>query len=608
MCGISGIYNLNGSQVNKRLLMGMTNVIEHRGPDGFDYWYNINETLGFGHRRLAIIDLSYSGKQPMSGFGLTITFNGEIYNYLELKDMLAKQGYTFRTETDTEVILALYHKKGRECLDYLDGMFAFALWDEKKEELFCARDRFGEKPFYFYQDSEKFVFGSEIKQLFSAGIVKKVSTSMLYSYCKTDSLVNPQDHSETFFENIIQLPHGSYMYISKRRPQQVKRYWDIDYRKKKSEINLIEASERFNVLLLKSVTRRMRSDVPVGTSLSGGLDSTTIASSILNMQSLSRLKTFTASFIGYEKDETKYVNIFKKRYPQIEEHFVSPTAEDLVKDLEKLLFYNDEPVGSTSIYAQYRVMQTAKENQISVLLDGQGADEYLGGYNQFWPVRLREMFRSNDPNYLKEKLLVKELIGFEQKINANLTLLIKHPLLHKKLSELMRFLHKRKAAKVNSPLSPELTYDAFTSNHGNEIDWSDLNAVLYYSTFNDGLQTLLRYADRNSMAHSREVRLPFLSHELVEFVFSLPSAYKMNNGWSKYILRQSQNQFLPSEICWRREKVGYATPQTEWMKNPEVNALKEEKKGTLAKLHIFNDDFLKSVDSWKIFNLDNLLR
>jgi asparagine synthase (glutamine-hydrolysing) len=605
MCGIAGIYKLDKSTVNKNALSAMTDVIEHRGPDGFGYWFNNNETLGLGHRRLSIIDLSIAGKQPMVYMGLTITFNGEIYNYIEIKKDLEKKGYKFSTETDTEVLLALYHLKGKDCLKDLDGMFSFAIWDEKKEELFCARDRFGEKPFYYYNDTSQFIFGSEIKQVFAAGVNKEVNPSMLYNYCATDRYNNSHDLKETFYKNVYQLPHSQSLVIKQNGLIQIEKYWDIDL-KKSNKISINDAIEGFNELLYESISRRLRSDVPIGTSLSGGLDSTTIAGFICRKDQNAKLNTFTASFEGFEKDETKFVKIFKSKYSNINDHYVSPTSDELVKDLEKLLFHQDEPIGSTSIYAQYRVMQLAKQNNVTVLLDGQGADEYLSGYDQFWPVRLREMYAKGDSKYLSEKKNVKELTGFEQNIDLNLAMMIKRPGLHKKIATIKKTLVKGKAMETKNPLAKSF-YSNDLQKKVDDVNWSDLNSVLYNSLLFDGLQNLLRYADRNSMAHSREVRLPFLYHKLVEFVFSLPSEYKMVNGWSKFLLRKSQDNFLPKEICWRKEKVGYATPQTYWMQNKIINEIQVEKRQQLENLKIFDRDFIETVDNWKIFNLSRLL-
>lgn len=278
-----------------------------------------------------------------------------------------------------------------------------------------------------------------------------------------------------------------------------------------------------------------------------------------------------------------------------------------MKDLDDLLYHQDEPVVSTSMYAQYRVMKLAKDNNVTVLLDGQGSDEFMAGYNQYWPVRLREMFSKGDKGYAAEKQRIKELLGFEQNISGNLALMLKYPRMHKNLADLKNMLSRSAAPESYNPLNasyfkPEEAKDA------PPVNWSDLSAVLNHSLMRDGLQNLLRYADRNSMAHSREVRLPFLYHKLVEFVFTLPSHYKMHDGWSKLLLRKAQDAWLPSEICWRREKVGYETPQKVWMSQPALIQRQTEQRMKLKELRLFDPKFIEGVDSWKILNLYQLLK
>lgn len=607
MCGIAGIYKLNGSSVDDATLHRMTDIISYRGPDGFGYWYNKDHTVGFGHRRLSILDLSEAGRQPMEYMGLTISFNGEIYNYIELRKELQDKGYVFKTNTDTEVLLAAYHHKGKDCLKDLDGMFSFAIWDEARKELFAARDRFGEKPFYYHAGSGQFVFGSEIKQIISAGISKEVNPTMLYQYCINDSLSVSSDLKQTFYKTIFQLPHAHYLLVNNEGKIVIENYWKINHERINHTISLEDAAGTFNTLLSESIERRLRSDVPVGTSLSGGLDSTTIAGFICRSDKNLKLNTFTVSFKDFEKDETKYIKIFKDRYPNIDDRYVSPTAEDLIRDLDDLLFHQDEPIISTSMYAQYRVMKLAKENNVTVLLDGQGSDEFMGGYNQYWPVRLREMFIKGDRNYAAEKQAIKELLGFEQNIGGNLALMLKYPHLHKNLAGLKKALGRRTVTESYNPLNPGYFKPGETKT-ASSVDWSDLNSVLNNAITSDGLQNLLRFADRNSMAHSREVRLPFLYHKLVEFVFTLPSHYKMNEGWSKLLLRKAQDTYLPPAICWRREKVGYETPQSVWMSRPALVQKQAEERLMLKDLKLFDQKFIDSVDSWKILNLYQLVK
>lgn len=603
MCGIAGILGFNQTPVSETKLKAMTDVIAHRGPDGFGEWTNASRNVSLGHRRLSIIDLSSAGHQPMSFMHLTITFNGEIYNYIELKKELALKGYTFKTESDTEVLLMQYHLKGSKCLKDFDGMFSFAIWDDHKKELFCARDRFGEKPFYYALHDNHLVFGSEIKQLFTYGVKKEVNHGRLFYYTATGNLTDHRNLKETYYKNISQLPHSHYMTVSAAGNVCVEKYWDIDIHIDHG-ITEKDAIEKFSGLLYQSIERRLRSDVPVGTSLSGGLDSTTIASYICgNFQPNASLNTFTATFKKFEKDESKYIGIFSKKYPNINSFFVEPTFDGFFNDIDKLFFHHDEPIGSTSIYAQYKVMELAKQNNITVLLDGQGADEYLGGYNKYWVVLLNQLYASKSANYQKEKDHVTKLINYRHEPGRNLSLMLRYPTLHRFLSKTKNSIIPSKEKPLPGILHADIQQRISKQILKDDTLFQDLNDVLKQSVLFSGLQELLRFADRNSMAHSREVRLPFLSHELVEFLFTLPSHFKMHDGWSKYILRQSQTNRLPEEICWRKEKIGYVTPQDRWFESKRAIDFFESTKQTLLNTGLFEPAYLKLVDNWTLVNL-----
>lgn len=603
MCGIAGILGFNQTPVSETKLKAMTDVIVHRGPDGFGEWTNTAGNISLGHRRLSIIDLSSAGHQPMSFMHFTITFNGEIYNYIELKKELVLKGYKFKTESDTEVLLMQYHLKGAKCLKDFDGMFSFAIWDDEKKELFCARDRFGEKPFYYALQNNHLIFGSEIKQLFAYGINKEVNHDRLFYYMATGNLTDHRNLKETYYKNISQLPHSHYMTVSATGNVSIEKYWDIDININHG-ITEKDAIEKFGSLLYRSIERRLRSDVPVGTSLSGGLDSTTIASYICgNFQPNISLNTFTATFKNFEKDESKYIGIFSKKYPNINSFFVEPTFDGFFNDIDKLFFHHDEPIGSTSIYAQYKVMELAKQNNITVLLDGQGADEYLGGYNKYWVVLLNQLYASKSSDYQKEKDHVAKLINYSHQPNRNLSLMLRHPTLHKFLSKTKNTIIPSKEKSLPGILHADIQQRISNQILKDDTLFQNLNDVLKQSVLFSGLQELLRFADRNSMAHSREVRLPFLSHELVEFLFTLPSHFKMHDGWSKYILRQSQTNRLPEEICWRKEKIGYVTPQDRWFESKRAIDFFESTKQTLLNTDLFEPTYLQSVDNWTLVNL-----
>jgi asparagine synthase (glutamine-hydrolysing) len=598
MCGIAGIVSLKNKVVEKHLLQSMTDSIIHRGPDGEGFWFNNDETIGFGHRRLAILDLSENGKQPMKYHHLTITFNGELYNYIELREVLVKKGHVFESQTDTEVILAAYLEYGEDCLKHFDGMFAFAIWDENKKEIFAARDRFGEKPFYYYFDGKQLVFASEMKAIFSAGIPKIVADKMIYLYLSYDVVEDPNDKSSTFFKNVNQLPASHWLKIDAQGELELKKYWAIDL-SKKTDIKIEEAQERFKDLLDDSVKKRMRSDVAVGTSLSGGLDSSTIVGSILTQFKDVGLNTFTARFDDINYDEGDFVDLMNDKF-SFNSNFCWPKEDLLITELEKIFYHQEEPFGSTSIVAQWEVMKLAKKKNVTVLLDGQGADETIAGYYKYFTPFLSELYRTDRGMFESEleainsNLALKDVIPNRFKMESNFPKMMKY---------LGDFTRKYRISKIAPDISKEFL-DEFKNEPSPYNRLSSLNEFLHFDCFNYGLGKLLRFSDRNAMAHSREVRLPYLSHELVEFVFSLPSQYKMHMGWSKYILRKSMEEVLPKEIVWRKDKKGFQAPQS-WMSDGRVQDLIKESQAKIVKAGII-DKPLES-NSWKYIMVNKLL-
>jgi asparagine synthase (glutamine-hydrolysing) len=613
MCGIAGIISMNPNHVSTERLKRMTDAVAHRGPDGEGFWINASNNVGFGHRRLAILDLSDAGQQPMHYLSrYTITYNGELYNYIELKEDLQQKGYSFRTQTDTEVLLAAYDCWKEQCLQQFDGMFAFAIWDEQEQNLFTARDRFGEKPFYYFFDGEQFLFASEMKALWAANAPKTINQTMLLNYIGLGWVKNPVDLSQTFYENIRCLPQAHYLKLNMRDGHnEIVQYWDLDKETISSQTEA-EAVEQFQHLLRTSVKRRLRSDVEVGTSLSGGLDSSSISAMINQLQTTNhQLQTFTASFPGFEKDETAYAKEVAN-YLQLQQLFVTPTAETLLTDIEQLIFHQEEPFQSSSIYAQYKVYELAKQHGIKVILDGQGADETLAGYHKYIHWFLQEKIR-------KSSVLSRELKAFaDHNINVDWSWKNKLAARFPEIAA-VQLESKANAALKNNPfINP-----AFLKAHYNKKTIfkpvvNKLNDLLYFNTMQFGLEELLRYADRNSMAHGVEVRLPFLSHELVQFVFSLPSQYKLQKGFTKYLLRQSMQQHLPSTIVYRTDKIGYEPPQQQWMQTTAFNELLQQSRQKLVKAEILKQSVLHQPvnaqaahavnnDDWRYFCAAHLL-
>jgi len=587
MCGIAGILLQGANLMASEHLKKMTDAIAHRGPDGEGQWSNKKNTVHLGHRRLAIIDLSNNAAQPMSYLSrYQIVHNGEIYNYIEIRSFLQNKGYNFSSQSDTEVILAAYDYWKEKCLQQFDGMFAFAIWDEKEEQFFAARDRFGEKPFYYYEDDGHLIFASEMKALWAIGIEKKTDSKMLLNYLTLGHVQNCVDKEQTFFEDIYSLPPSHYLTFTPSSKQlcKITKYWSIN---KEIRIDILasDAVDKFTELLNISVKRRLRSDVTTGTSLSGGLDSSTIAAFVHQIQNSTggadkaqQLKTFSAVFPGFEKDESKYIQSVVSNFG-LANFQTQPTALDLITDFEKLCYHQEEPFQSSGIFAQYKVFELAKHHEVKVLLDGQGADEILAGYPRYIHWYLQEVlsrhklgatqiertaFRKNGQpflwnlkNYFAAFLPSHAAIMLEKREYQKT---IHHPDIS---TEFLKLLRGHEWEGIHKPIVTKL------------------NDILHFNTTEMGLEELLRFADRNSMAHGREVRLPFLNHELVEFVFSLPSQLKMHDGWTKFLLRRVMDKKLPDDIVWRKNKIGFETPQKKWMEDPALQEYIQESKRKL---------------------------
>ncbi len=415
MCGIAGIISPFPSFLQPHRLQAMAAALQHRGPDGEGYWTNEEQTVAFAHRRLSILDLSGSAAQPFHYLHYTIVFNGEIYNYIELKQELSQRGYHFTTTTDTEVIPAAYDCWGEDCLQHFDGMFAFLLHDNQQHTLFAARDRFGEKPLYYYPqyaDRGRFqqvVFASEIKALFAAGAPRRLNGTMMLNYLALGYVQNPIQKTATFYSDILSLPPGNCLSINPAGGKIKMRKW---YKPVFDTISITDndAIDRFRELLFSSVDRRLRSDVPVGTSLSGGLDSSSILAAIHGQSSKGaqwKNMAFTAGFPNFERDETSQSRAVASAFG-IQHYVINPTAGDWLNNWQQLMHQQDEPVQSSSVLVQYLVYKLAKEQGISVLLDGQGADEVLGGYKKHVHWYLQQLLRNDVALFAKEKKSMRQ--------------------------------------------------------------------------------------------------------------------------------------------------------------------------------------------------------
>lgn len=579
-------------------LKTMTDAIAHRGPDGEGHWHNDEETLYLGHRRLSIIDLSDCGQQPMHYLGrYTMVFNGEIYNYLELKEVLLKKGYSFFSQSDSEVLMAMYHQYGENCLSFLDGMFAFAVYDSKMQTLFCTRDRFGEKPFYYhYEEGRQFYFASEMKGLWAAGISRGINERMVYNYIAHEALVNPADRSETFYKDIRKLEAASCLTLSVPdcKITKKKKYWNLQSISA-APVSVEKAVEDFQRLFTTSVRRRLRSDVPVGSSLSGGLDSSLI---VLVIDQIKRdteqvQKTFSARFPGYVKDEGRYMQMVIDRC-RVEAHFTFPTEDVLLNDIERVFYHQEEPFSTTSVCAQYEVMKLAKSNNITVMLDGQGADEILAGYHPYYKAYFTELKQTNKALYQNELQRYHDLFK-GSRINPEEKKDLKY--LVKQYAEGLFQLSKKTVQAYRQKQSPEFNQEFYATYSRQPFPktepFATLNDNLRWST-TLGLEQLLRYADRNSMAHGLEVRLPFLSHELVEWLFGLPAGFKIKDGWTKWLMRTAFESLFPAEIAWRKDKIGYEPPQKKWLDQPALKEMIHEKRKLLVAHNILHKNVLNN--------------
>jgi asparagine synthase (glutamine-hydrolysing) len=585
MCGIAGIlvpYPLQHREFRESLTVNIETMVDrlrHRGPEGKGIWLNEDLSVALGHSRLSVIDLSGLAAQPMHYSAIsgtdatfenyTITYNGEIYNYIELREELKDLGYTFRTRSDTEVILAAYDCWKEECLQRFDGMFAFAIWDNRTQSLFAARDRFGEKPFFYYSDEKHFIFASEMKALWAIGIEKLPDHKMLANYLALGYVQNAYDKKQTFYENIAALPPAHYLkYTLHDHNYHLFNYWKLD-KDTEADISEEEAKERFTELLTRSVSRRLRSDVAIGSSLSGGLDSSVLAALIKELRSDTRPhQTFSALFPGFEKNEGPHIDTVTRSL-EFENHSVEPSAAELHTLIDRLCYFQEEPFPSSSIFAQYKVFEMARNKGVTVLLDGQGADEALAGYHKYIHWHLQQLVdRSNFSTARQEKEQFRKH-GVPVKWGPGNYLAIylpAHTAIHLEWKEYRRMVQQ-----------PDLDPGFLRSLRGREWEGvqkpiiTKLNDILYFNTMMLGLEELLRFSDRNSMAHGLEVRLPFLSHELVEFIFTLPASFKMSEGYTKWIMRKAFQNRLPDSIIWRSDKVGYEPPQKKWMQESSMN-------------------------------------
>ncbi|UCC40234.1 MAG: asparagine synthase (glutamine-hydrolyzing) [Candidatus Aminicenantes bacterium] len=549
MCGICGIVNFNGTHVKQAYIEMMMRLLKHRGPD--DEGLYIDKNIGLGNVRLSIIDRSPAGHQPMFSQDkrYCLIYNGEVYNYLELKETL-KEKYMFHTRTDTEEVLNAFREWGLGCLEKFNGMFSFAIYDTKTGELFIARDRFGIKPFYYHLDEHRCIFASEERAILPFLRAKKPNNQAIYEYL----IYNRTDQGEhTFFKGIQKLPHGSCGIVKGNRLKIQK--W---YRLTESLRKPFEHPSEFYETFRQSVALRLRSDVPVGVCLSGGLDSSTIVSVLLNEFGQTDLNTFSAV---YEKedfaDESKFINQYRNDLKNM--FFIRPSAGSLSEDLPRFLKCHSEPVSTLGPYAQFKVMELAKKH-VGVTLDGQGADEQLAGYPYFFGGYFNQLFREIRWLRLVTELSTyaikyKSLYAFKYFVLYLIPRGLKDSLIRMSHNYVAHdFVQKEKSMSIIK----EKLYDS-----------RSLNESLIQH-FEYKLEHLLKWEDHNSMAHSLESRVPFLDHHLVERTLALSAEKIIHKATSKLFLRQAVENILPETIRTRQDKVNFATPWENWFKTEKL--------------------------------------
>jgi asparagine synthase (glutamine-hydrolysing) len=576
MCGICGKINFNQEPVSEKNIRGMMKIMKHRGPDDEGTFFDTG--IGVGFVRLSIIDLSTAGHQPMftEDGRYVIVFNGEIYNYRELRNELTGHGHSFKTGTDTEVLLASFLHWGEECLERLNGMWAFVIFDRKSREVFISRDRFGVKPFYYQLTNDYFAFSSEIPPLLS--LLESKPTPDYHSIY--DYLVyNRTDHSErTFFNEIKKLQHGCKISMSldnltseanlynfssgsnknfggANSRLEVIRWYDL--KGKVANTQGFSDPCEFGDLLRSSISLRLRSDVPVGVCLSGGIDSSSIVLLLLQGQELDVLKSFSAVYqTGERGDEKEFIDEIQNK--SLEKNFVSPSGDSLFKDLDCFIRAHAEPIPGTSPYAQFRVMELAKGNVV-VTLDGQGADESLAGYHYFFGIYFSQLLSQG-----RLFKLTKEMLSYFKK-HKNLYGL--KTMLFFLLSPGIKTATRIKTRSyINQDFAKRFTDDDLISK---EFYGSKNLSDSLIDHFEYKLEHLLKWEDRNSMWFSIEARVPFLDYRLVERTLATRTDLILNKGITKVILREAMRNILPERIRLRRDKMGFETPEDKWFRTPQ---------------------------------------
>jgi len=587
MCGIAGIIKKSNSVVTVSEVKLMTDLMAHRGPD--DAGCFINNNFGLGHRRLSIIDISAAGHQPFVYQNIQIIFNGEIYNYIEIREELRQLGCVFNTETDTEVITAAYKQWGEACVNKFNGMWSFCIYDSDKEIFFCSRDRFGVKPFYYTDNGDQFLFASEIKALLPFVDNRKANRKNLLDYL----VLGFEEHNEdTFFEGIKKLPAShSLIYDLKNHSFNINKYYTLQIHDDYKGLNIDDSVALFKDKLTDAVKLRLRSDVKVGSCLSGGLDSSSIVAIASGLYDHSEpFNAINAKSIDSGNDESSFAQTVTD-YLGINKHVIVPGLDDFDNLIDDVIATQEEPFGSLSILMQYCVFKKAREINCTVMLDGQGGDEILLGYQKyycslFFSLPLWEKFKA-----------IRAL-----KLNGSLSLIgIIQTYLYFGFSSIRI---RRLKHKFNFVKKEHLSHCSFDLVKKFSSKLKNIDELQQFELFNLQLPHLLKYEDKNSMRHSIESRLPLLDYRVVETALSLNNKFKIYNGWSKYPIRKAFEDILPAEIVWRKDKIGFAAPESLIINKNREKMLTQIKASNLLKqLLITVPDNLSARHLWRLYNI-----
>ena len=572
MCGIAGyISKSNKYKVDRKLIKKMIDKLIHRGPDAEGQW--TDEHVALGHRRLSIIDLDTKSNQPMVSHDgkYIIIFNGEIYNYVEIKKKLLKKGAVFKTEGDTEVIIEAYRIYGTSCINQFNGMWSFVLYDTEKQKIIISRDRFGIKPLYTVDNSDVFIFASEIKAIIAAFPEENIpNETCIYRYLSGS--VNEDVDEKCFYKNVKIFPPAHYMvYDIKNHKKKYKKYWEVNehlfYDKWIKGKNPVRT---FKKLFESAVGLRLRADVEVGACLSGGLDSSAIVGCASKKYGR-KIHTFSSIYTDKECNEESYIRKVNEKWNTIP-HYIKPDdfERDFTKYIEDLTYHHDQPTGGASLYSQYMVMKGI-QGKVKVVLDGQGADELFAGYIPYYADYISDLM--NRDTFLSRCKAIKILTIIKKEwpdIIGSISTDTIVKLVGLKSSFLFQNENKIKDLRVKR--STRLFTDDFMKRVN--IDYRDkeikcsskLNTRLCNDVLHSSIPSLLHNEDGNSMAFSIESRVPFLDYRIVEFAIALDGKYKIRNQWTKWIIRRACKEYLPKEIVKRKNKMGFPAPFARWLR------------------------------------------